>query len=115
MPDTFVERIHEPVSLRETRRSRRTPLRLAVWLGVMTVLLVIVCGGLVGFNMFREKATAQFFATMKPPATAVVGAGARAEAGPQALAAIGGLAAVHQVVVSPEVGGRVTQIAFQAG
>src|SRR3954447_15274897 len=105
MPDTFAESVHDPAVRRDKRRSRRTPLRLAVWLGVMTVVLVGVVGGLVGFNIFRDKATAAFFAGMKPPPTSVVVAEALAQSVPQMLPGIGGLAAVHQVVVSPEVGG----------
>jgi len=59
--------------------------------------------------------TAQFFATMKPPPTPVAAATATAQDLPRFLSGIGTLAAVHQVTVAPEVGGRVTQIFFQAG
>jgi membrane fusion protein (multidrug efflux system) len=33
------------------------------------VLLVLVAGGLVGFNLFRERAIQQFFANMQAPPT----------------------------------------------
>jgi membrane fusion protein, multidrug efflux system len=116
MPDTFAERIHQPGLRRDApRRSRRTTRRLVVWLGIMALALAAVIGGLVAWEVMRAKATAQFFATNKPPPAAVIAAEARAEAVPQALPGIGSLAAVHQVVVSPEVGGRVVSIAFQAG
>jgi multidrug efflux system membrane fusion protein len=115
MPDTF-ETTHDPAYTREApRRSRRTTKRLVLWLGVMTVALIVVIGGLYGYNRFREQATANFFATMKPPPAAVAIAEAKAESVPQAMPGIGSLAAVHQVTISPEIGGRVVQILFTAG
>ena len=38
---------------------------------IAIILLVLVCGGLVGFNLFRDKAIQDFFATMQRPAVAV--------------------------------------------
>jgi membrane fusion protein, multidrug efflux system len=82
---------------------------------LMAVALAIVFGGLYGFNRFREQAIANFFAGNKPPPAPVEAADAKAETMPRRLPGIGTLAAVHQVTVAPEVGGRVTQIFFQAG
>jgi multidrug efflux system membrane fusion protein len=82
---------------------------------LMAVALAIVFGGLYGFNRFREKAIADFFANNKPPPAPVEAAEAKADAMPRYLQGIGTLAAVRQVTVAPEVGGRVTQIFFQAG
>ncbi|MBV8166424.1 MAG: efflux RND transporter periplasmic adaptor subunit, partial [Alphaproteobacteria bacterium] len=59
--------------------------------------------------------TAQFFATMKPPPIPVQASTATARDMPRYLNAVGSLYAVHQVMVAPEVGGRVTDIFFQAG
>ena len=82
---------------------------------IMAVALAIVFGGLYGFNRFRQHAIAEFFAKNKPPPAPVEASEAKAEAVPRYLSGIGTLAAMHQVTVAPEVGGRVTQIFFQAG
>lgn len=38
---------------------------------IAIILLVLVCGGLIGFNMFRSQAIKDFFANMKQPSQAV--------------------------------------------
>jgi membrane fusion protein, multidrug efflux system len=96
-------------------RSGRTTGRLAIRLIIMGVLLVVVFGGFYAWQRMRETMTAQFFATMKPPPVPVVAVAATAQAVPQMFAGIGSLAAVHQVTVAPEIGGRVTKIFFEAG
>jgi multidrug efflux system membrane fusion protein len=96
-------------------RSGRTTGRLVIRLIVMGVLLVVVFGGFYAWQRMRETMTAQFFATMKPPPVPVVAVAATAQPVPQMLAGIGSLAAVHQVTVAPEIGGRVTKIFFEAG
>jgi multidrug efflux system membrane fusion protein len=58
---------------------------------------------------------AQFFANNKPPPATVTVAEAKSEVIPNLLTAVGGLAAVHQVDVTPDVGGRVTDIMFTPG
>src|SRR5229473_5919572 len=63
----------------------------------------------------RPMKMAEAFATMKPPPVPVVAVAATAQSMPQAFTAIGSIVAVHQVVVSPEVGGRVTKIFFEPG
>ncbi|TIV56442.1 MAG: efflux transporter periplasmic adaptor subunit, partial [Mesorhizobium sp.] len=44
--------------------------RFAIITGFL-LLLAVVCAGIVGFNLFRDSAIKQFFATMKPPAATV--------------------------------------------
>jgi multidrug efflux system membrane fusion protein len=87
----------------------------ARWFAVMAVLLAVVLGGLYGFNRFREQAIATYFATNKPPPAQVSAVEAKSEAVPRFAAGIGSVAAVHQVTINPEVGGRVTKISFEAG
>ena len=90
--------------------------RKLVWrLAIMAVLLAIVFGGFYAWERVREQMTAKIFATMKPPPVPVVAVAATAQAMPQSFSGIGSLVAVHQVTVSPEVGGRVTKIFFEAG
>jgi multidrug efflux system membrane fusion protein len=74
-----------------------------------------VLGGLYGFNAFRQHAIATFFAHNKPPPAQISAVTATVEAVPRSATGIGALAAIHQVTVSPEVGGRVTGIFFEAG
>src|SRR5206468_8604018 len=78
-------------------------------------LLALLVGGLVWFNMFRDKMIAQFFANMKPPPISVNDATATSETVPNLLTAVGDLAAVHQVNVTSDVSGRITDIMFTAG
>ena len=58
---------------------------------------------------------AQFFANNKPPPTPVAIAEAKSEVIPNLLTAVGDLAAVHQVNVTSDVSGRITDIMFTAG
>src|SRR6266702_2603452 len=87
-----------------------------IWrLAIMAVLLAVVFGGFYAYERFRETMTAQFFANMKPPPVPVVAVAATAQSLPQSFGGIGSLIAVHQVTVSPEIGGRITKIFFEAG
>jgi multidrug efflux system membrane fusion protein len=58
---------------------------------------------------------AQFFANNKPPPANVSVAEAKSEVVPNLLTAVGGLAAVHQVNVTSDVSGRITDIMFTPG
>ncbi len=85
------------------------------WLLIVGVLLAAVLGGLYYFNNFRKHAIADFFAHNRPPPPSVTAVTATSEAVPRFASAIGSLAAVHQVTVTPEIGGRVTAILFEPG
>ncbi len=89
--------------------------RKVVWFGVVALLLALVFGSFYAYDRLRSHMIAQVFATMKPPPAPIAAAVATAQDMPRHLSGIGTLAAVHQVMVAPEVGGRVTQIFFQAG
>ena len=94
---------------------RKRPVRMLLWLIIVGVLLAVLAGGLVGFNAFRTKMIAQFFANNKPPPSSVSIAEAKTEVIPNLLTAVGDLAAVHQVNVTSDVSGRITDIMFTAG
>ena len=96
-------------------KPRARPVRMVRWFIIVGLLLALLVGALVGFNAFREHAIKQFFAGMKPPPTPVSIATAKAEVIPNLLTAVGDLAAVHQVNVTSDVGGRITGIMFEAG
>jgi len=85
------------------------------WFAIMAVLLAVVLGGLFGFNRFREQAIATYFANNKPPPAQISAVEAKTESVPRFAAGIGSVAAVHQVTINPEVGGRVTKIFFEPG
>jgi membrane fusion protein, multidrug efflux system len=91
------------------------PVRLVRWFIIVGVLLALLVGGLVGFNAFRSHMIAQFFANNKPPAATVAVSEAKSEVIPNLLTAVGDLAAVHQVNVTSDVSGRITDIMFTAG
>ena len=96
-------------------KSRKRPTRPVLWFLIVGCLLAALVGGLVWFNMFRDKMIAQFFANMKPPPISVTAAVAKEETVPNLLSAVGDLAAVHQVNVTSDVSGRITDIMFTAG
>jgi multidrug efflux system membrane fusion protein len=85
------------------------------WFVIVGILLAVVLGGLWGFNTFRDHAIANFFASNKPPPAQIAAVKATSEAVPRFAIGIGSLAAVHQVTVTPQVGGSVVGIAFEAG
>lgn len=96
-------------------KPRTKPPRKLRWFIIVGLLLAILVGGIVGFNAFRAKMIAQFFANNKPPPTSVSVAEAKTEVVPNLLIAVGDLAAVHQVNVGSDVSGRITDILFTAG
>jgi multidrug efflux system membrane fusion protein len=96
-------------------QGRKRPIRMVRWFIIVGLFLGVVVGGLVWFNYFRNQMIAQFFANNKPPPTNVSIAMAKSEVVPNLLTAVGGLAAVHQVNVTSDVSGRITDILFQPG
>ena len=95
--------------------THKRPARMIRWFIIIGLGLVLLVGGLVGFNAFRSKMIAQFFANNKPPPASVTIAEAKSEVIPNLLTAVGDLAAVHQVNVTSDLNGRITEIMFQAG
>src|ERR1700704_6061973 len=96
-------------------KPHKRPVRMLRWFIIVGLLLSLLVGGLVWFNYFRGKMIAQFFANNKPPPTSVSIATATSEVIPNLLTAVGDLAAVHQVNVTSDVNGRITDIMFTAG
>ncbi len=96
-------------------KAHKRPVRMVRWFIIVGLLLTLLVGGLVYFNYFRGKMIAQFFANNKPPPTSVNIATAKSETIPNLLTAVGDLAAVHQVNVTSDVNGRITDILFTAG
>src|ERR1700704_6386402 len=98
-----------------TEKPRARPVRMTRWFIIVGLRLAVLVGGLVGFSAFRTKMITQFFANNKPPPASVSVAEAKTEVIPNLLTAVGDLAAVHQVNVTTDVSGRITDIMFTAG
>src|SRR3979409_793387 len=98
-----------------TGKSHARPVRMVRWFIIVGLLLALLVGAFVCFNAFRTKMITQFFANNKPPPATVTAAEAKSEVIPNLLTAVGDLAAVHQVNVTSDVSGRITDILFTAG
>jgi multidrug efflux system membrane fusion protein len=96
-------------------KSHARPVRMKRWLVIVGLLLALLVAGLVGFNAFRAHMIAQFFANNKPPPVTISAVEAKSEVLPNLQRAVGSLAAVHQVNVTSDVSGRITDILFTAG
>ena len=96
-------------------KPHKRPVRLVRWFLIVGLLLAAVVSGLGFFkfvflpNLFKE-----IFSKPPPPASVNI-ATAKSETIPNLLTAVGDLAAVHQVNVTSDVNGRITDIHFTAG
>lgn len=96
-------------------QSKKRPIKMLRWSIIVGLGLVLIVGAFVGFEAFRAKMIKQFFAGNKPPPVAVNVVEAKSEVIPNLLTAVGDLAAVHQVNVTSDVNGRITNILFTSG
>jgi membrane fusion protein, multidrug efflux system len=78
------------------------------------ILLVIVVGGIVGWNLFRDRMVAQFFANQQPPAATVSTVVAKPTSWTPGIEAIGTVSAVRGVDLNVETAGIVKEILFHA-
>ena len=81
---------------------------------IALVLVVVVCGGLVGFNLFRSKMIGEFFASMQAPAVTISATRVEPTTWTPEIEAIGTLRAAQGVDVAVEAAGTVKTIAFDA-
>jgi multidrug efflux system membrane fusion protein len=92
----------------------RKPPKKVRWFLIVGVLMAILIGGLIGFKVFINGFIAKILSAPRPP-IAVTIAEAKTEVIPNLQTAVGDLAAVHQVNVTSDVNGRITEIMFTAG
>ena len=78
------------------------------------VLVGLVVGGLVGFNLFRSQMIANFFANMQPPAVTVSATEVEARTWTPEIEAIGTLRAAQGVDVAAQMAGVVQTLGFEA-
>lgn len=81
---------------------------------IALVLVVLVCGGLVGFNLFRSKMIGEFFANQQMPSVTVSATTIEPVTWTPEIDAIGTLLALRGVDVASEVAGVVKAIEFRA-
>lgn len=81
---------------------------------IALVLVVLVCGGLIGFNLFRSKMISEFFANMQTPAVSISTTEVEPTSWTPEIEAIGTLRAAQGVDVAAETAGTVKSIEFQA-
>lgn len=82
---------------------------------IMISALVIVFGGLIGFNIFKSFMIKRFFASYEPPAISVSAVTALQKNWNPHLAAVGNFVAINGVDVNSEVSGNVVKIHFESG
>jgi len=80
---------------------------------VILVLVLVMAGGLIGFNLFRDKMIAGFFANMPQPTVVVSAVEAKRGGWRPQIEAIGTARASQGVELSVQIGGVVTEIAFK--
>ena len=96
-------------------KSHKRPVRLVRWFLIVGLLLSIIVGALGFFKfVFLPNLFKQIFSKPPPPISVNI-ATAKSETIPNLLTAVGDLAAVHQVNVTSDVNGRITEIRFTAG
>ena len=78
------------------------------------ILAILLCAGLVGFNIFRDKMITQFFANMQPPPQTVSAAKVEARTWTPSISAIGTARAANGVELAFETAGIVKEIKFKA-
>jgi membrane fusion protein, multidrug efflux system len=81
---------------------------------IAIVLLGVICGGLVGFNLFRQQAIEEFFATMQPPAVTVSASEVEATTWQPVIEAFGTVGAAQGVDLAVQTSGVVEEILFTA-
>ena len=82
---------------------------------LMGIFLIVLFGGLFGFDVFRKVQMGKAFAAYQPPPSPVTAEQVKAGEIPRSLEAIGTLQAVQQVQLAAEVDGRITAIHFKPG
>ncbi len=82
---------------------------------IVIPILFLVFGGLVVFNLYRQKMIKEFMVTHKPPPSEISTVKATAENWVPNIPSVGTLSAINGVTLSTEVAGTVVRINFKSG
>jgi len=82
---------------------------------IMIIGLVIIFGGIIGFNIFKSFMIKRFFATFKMPAVSVSSVTAKKEKWKPTISAVGSFVALNGVDVNAQASGNVVAIHFKSG
>ncbi|MEM1243310.1 MAG: efflux RND transporter periplasmic adaptor subunit [Pseudomonadota bacterium] len=82
---------------------------------ITIILLILVFGGVFGWDALRAYFIKQFFASFKPPPAAVTTTVAKAKTWQPDIEAVGSLQAIQGVNITSEQAGKVTGIFFKSG
>lgn len=89
--------------------------RLKKRLIVMSLALLLIFGGIIGFNLFKAFMMKRFFANYEPPAVTVSSVTAKTQTWAPSLSAVGNFVAINGVDVNSEASGNVETIHFHSG
>jgi membrane fusion protein (multidrug efflux system) len=81
----------------------------------MLLAMVLLVGGILGYKLFGRYMMNKSFAAQKPPPAAVSTIEAREDSWQPTLHAVGSFAAVQGIIVSAQLDGAVTKVAFESG
>ncbi|RRJ84646.1 efflux RND transporter periplasmic adaptor subunit [Aestuariirhabdus litorea] len=84
-------------------------------LAIMALCLTLVFGGIFGFELFKQKKTAEYLKSFTPPPASVSAEQATEERWTPTLGAVGSLLSLQGVEISSEQSGIVSRILFRSG
>ncbi|WP_172468410.1 efflux RND transporter periplasmic adaptor subunit [Legionella gratiana] len=82
---------------------------------IMGIILLIVFGGIIAFNLIKAFLIKRFFANYQPPAVSVASAVAKAVDWQPTINAVGNFVAINGVDVNSQASGNVIKIDFESG
>ena len=82
---------------------------------IMCIVLFVVFGGLIGFNVFKKIAIQHYFARYQPPAVTVSSVMVQKKDWQPRLSAVGTFVAINGVDVNTQAAGKVSAIHFHSG
>lgn len=82
---------------------------------IMGIVLLIVFGGIIAFNLIKAFLIKRFFASYQPPAVSVASAVAKAVDWQPTINAVGNFVAINGVEVNSQASGNVVKIDFESG
>lgn len=82
---------------------------------IMITALVLVFGGIIGFNAFKALMIKRFFASFQPPPVSVHAVVVKKTTYKPEITAVGTFQALHGVDVSTQANGKIVKILFQSG